>query len=156
MCRYTNTSYFHPHGGVCGQGQEIVTRRPFRIFTNSFREDAREERDSDRWKMQSCRHPAKTNKSRSETRTLIFLHLLLLNYRLKIVFKQGRPPVLQRFSNVSRFAHVRGSTQEIVSETRLAAVHELRNVDRGQNRASIFESIIFGSSKSSNLFHVIL
>lgn len=61
----------------------------------------------------------------------------LINRLLKIVIGKGDVPTfLQRFSNVSRFAHVRGST-DIVSETRLAAVHELRNVDRGQNRGSI-------------------
>lgn len=135
------------HTRTCGQGQEIVTGTSLRIFAheNSFRDPALWKAariDSDCWKEMQSSGILPKQINLALKRSLISFHLFLLNIGLlNIVIGKGRFRFLQRFSNVSRFAHVRGSTS-IVSETRLAAVHELRNVDRGQNRGSIGRSSI--------------
>ena len=108
--RVQNTILFSPTRGTCGQGQEIVTRTPLRIYAheNSFRDPALRKAAridySDCWKkIAIIRHPAKTNKSRPKTFPYFpppFLLILISARLLKIVIGKGSvsPTFLQCFS----------------------------------------------------------
>lgn len=113
MCRYvdTNTSYFHPHEDLWSGPRNCNSYVSFRIFAheNSFLDLQKRIDSEDFWKRNAVvRHPAKANKSRKPKRSLISLHLFLLNKLfVENCYREGRrsnvsPTFLQCFSFRSR------------------------------------------------------